>query len=72
VLDAKKARCNLEKVIKTWRKIMPELRQKRILIAAVKTDCLGKMKRKVFEALRSRRDYTFEKGITDTYMTNAI
>jgi len=72
VLDAKKARCFLEKVIKTWRKIMPELRQKRILISAVKTDCLGKMKRKVFEALRSRRDYTFEKGITDTYMTSAI
>lgn len=72
MLDAKLANALQMKAVKAWKRLMPELKQKRSLISAVRAEYASKLKTKVFEALRSRRDYTVERGLSDAYMTNAI
>lgn len=72
VLESKLMATQLSRVVKAWKHQAPEMKQKRILIDTVKRDYLLKVKTKVFDALRSRRDYTIERSTTDAIMTNAI
>jgi len=72
VLKSKLETTQLGRVVKNWRQRVPELKQKRILIETVRQDYINRLKTKVFDALRSRRDYTIEKSTTYAIMTNAI
>jgi hypothetical protein len=72
VLKSKLKSTLLGRVVKAWRKRVPELKQKRILIDTVRSDYIFRLKTKVFNAFLSRRDYTIEKSTTYAIMTNAI